>query len=183
MTSTGTANRPSLFARLYDAWRLLLQFGGLPQSIDASLVPCHRRIPEDLRAISGHMAVHARLVGTTDSPCSITMELSDQSPVSVRQLRAIGHTGRLTVTDSSYRLHDAAGAQVDQKMEPDEPISFAQLIACQWIRLLDRPVYDTGDAPGPAEDAVTACCMACLLSAHTHQPESPQRLLEVHRRL
>ena len=62
-----------------------------------------------------------------------------------------------------------------------DPSLDADLIADNWRKLIDQP--HTGSLPPKQDDdgPILACCLACLLSARTHEAESPGKLAEAHR--
>ncbi|MCE9589557.1 MAG: hypothetical protein K8S99_03425 [Planctomycetes bacterium] len=177
LASLGHAAECSLFARLYDAWHTLLALTPLPESIDASIVGAGDEPPDDLRAIAGNLSAHARLPGGS----AIILQLSDRAGEHERRLRILGDQGSLLVSDLTYRLTDPVGKILDSKSgtAPDGNL-FADMIAKQWARLLDRPEAIPPTPPAQSEPRVLACCLASLLSARTAQPESPTKLLSVH---
>lgn len=162
----------SLFARLYDAWRVVLGLVQMPESIDASLVGPLSEVPDDLRGITGHLAAHARLPDNA----SVVLEVSDRAAPHRRRLRMLGDQGRLLAGDFDYTLWDATGKLVDQKTNPNGG-GYVDLVARQWLRLLDRPDIPPAALPSRDEPPVLACCLASLLSARTAQAESPAKLL------
>ena len=177
-TTTGPATSASLFARLYSAWRVVLTIGvDLPASIDASLIGPAGSLPDDLRGVSGSLAAHAR-AGRGEREWSAVVEVGDQIGPGFRQLRLIGAAGRLLVHDHGYELYDQQGKPLDAQPAAVQSATDADLIAEHWRRRLDQ------SSPRPAtsipdDAAVLACCLACLLSARTGQPESPAKLLQV----
>ncbi len=179
---TGPRHDGSLFSRLWDSWQLTLQLAGRPQTIDASLLDPARRLPDDLPAITGHLVAHARF----NHGCAAAVCASDQTGTAARTLHLIADSGLLRVTDLGYQLHDAQGHPLDRG-EPPEPHkshpSWARLIAHHWLAILNRPQHSLRPDVLLADDDWTlACCMACLLSARTGQPENPGKLLEMHQR-
>jgi len=168
MTHLGT-NERSLFARLFDAWLAVLRFTELPERIDASLVGSALPSPQDLRAMAGLLAAHAR---TTDG--SILIEASDNAAVPRKTLRVIGTDARLWVGSTGYQLYDNTGQPLDSTQEQAKPPSTADLIADQLLRAIHGD--NTTAPPHIAWRQALACCQACLLSAHTGQPEDPQKL-------
>ncbi len=110
MISLGTAGGQSLFARLYDAWRMVLSVSDAPETIDASLAGPLTEAPQDLRALTGHLAIHARL----GHGRSAVLQVSDRGGPMSRTLHVIGDKARLRVSDTDYDLHDIAGPLIDQ---------------------------------------------------------------------
>ena len=181
LSTCGGPRSTSLFARLYDAWRTVLAFGrDLPESIDASLVGPLTEVPDDLRAMTGHLSAHARL-GSGGTDCSAVIEASDRSGRTARELCVVGESGYLRVGDLDYELYDDNGEIVDRQEAGDRIMTDADLIAGNWRKLIDQP--HTGSLPPKQDDdgPILACCLACLLSARTHEAESPGKLAEAHR--
>jgi predicted dehydrogenase len=182
---TGPRHDSSLFSRLWDSWQLTLQLAGRPQTIDASLLNPSSRLPDDLPAIAGHLVAHARFT----HGCAAAVCASDRTGTAARTLHLIADGGSLHVTDLGYQLHDAQGQPLDRAEPPEPPEShkshpsWAHLIAHHWLAILNRPQHPLRpDAPLADDDWTLACCMACLLSARTGQPENPGKLLEMHQR-
>lgn len=171
-TSLGSPEQCSLFARLYDAFRVLRSMSGLPESIDASLVGAPPEAADNIRAISGHLSVHARLPGNA----SAVLQVTDRAAPAERIVQIIGDHGRLRAGDLDYDLIDAAGHRLDHQRPEGGEVGFVDLIAWQWSRLLQRPA---APEPAPDEAQLLACCLACHLSARTGEPESPGKLLAV----
>jgi hypothetical protein len=179
LSSFGGPDSPSLFARLYDAWRMLRRLGPLPESVDASLISPGEQVPDTLRQMTGHLAVHARLTDGQRNAAAV-IEASDRVPGQSRQLRLMADKGQLIVTDHSYTLHDEHGQLLDASQPPAPAASYAQLICRQWQSTLEQP-HTPPPQPEQGDDRdLLACCLACLLSARTRQPESPRKLLELH---
>lgn len=170
--SFGSPDDGSLYARLFDAFRVLRSVTGLPETIDASIVGGPLAPQGDLRGMSGHLTAHARLPGAA----SAVLQISDRAAPSERLLQIIGDKGRLRAGDLDYSLVDADGVTLDHQRPAGGSAAFADLIAWQWTRLLQRPV---APEPAPDEAQLLACCLACHLSARTGQPESPAKFLSV----
>ena len=175
LLSMGQPAHGSLFARLLDGWLTLLSFAAMPETIDASLTSPAGDIPETLDQLTGHLSAHARF---TDGGAAV-LSLCDRAGETRRQLEVIGADGHLHVTDGNYRLRHADGSEVDHTDPPQEPLAFADLVADQWQQHLHRP--EPLGAASPRHADALACCLACLLSARTGQPESPHRQLEMGR--
>jgi hypothetical protein len=175
-TSDGRPEHGSLFARLFDAWLTVLSFTMMPETIDASLVGPLSEPPEDLRSLAGSLLAHARVPGVN----AALLEVTDTAGQTGRVLRVHGDGASLRITDSAYTLHDPNGGLLDEASDPG-PAGFVDMLAAQWRRLLDRRVpAGTPVHAQPQADAM-ACCLACLLSIRTGQPESPGKLLEMNR--
>ncbi len=181
VSSFGQANDCSLFARLYDAWRIILMLDDLSEQTTASLSGPLREVPEDPRGITGHLGVHTRLTNGRTA----VLQVSDRAGRSGRVVQIIGDRGHLCVSEAGYRLYDAVGRCLDKSTEASQqPPSYAQLIASHWADLIDR--LPTAQPPKPlrvTDDAVLACCLASLLSTRTGDPESPQKFLDLHNRV
>lgn len=180
LISLSTRGRPehgSLYARLYDAWLTVLSFTDLPESIDASLVGPLLQPPQRLRDLTGGLAAHARMPGDS----AALLEASDTAGLTDRSVRVQASSGTLGITDTAYTLRDPQGQLLDETAAPPGPGGFVDMLATQWRRMLDRPnLTGTGPHAQQVADAV-ACCLACLLSIRTGQPESPHKLLEMNR--
>lgn len=175
----GGPNSPSLFARLYDAWQILRQLAPLPESVDASLISRDEHVPDSLPQMTGHLAVHARLTDGEHTAAAV-IDASDQIPAESRQLRLVANKGQLHVNDDSYALHDEQGHLLDTLAPPSPRAEYARLIAQQWQRILEMPQKPDSNHDKAEDRDLLACCLACLLSARTRQPESPRKLLELH---
>ncbi len=175
--SFGQPDDCSLFARLYDAWYVVLSLGDVPEEIDASLTGPLSDIPENLRGITGHLTAHARL----GNGCTAALTVSDRAGGLGRQLHSIGDQGHLRVSDTGYQLYNTKGQCIDQLAEPQDKPGFAELIAHHWSDLIRRPTAEAVPRrPTSATDTViVACCQATLLSARTGHPESPRKLLQL----
>jgi len=177
--SFGQPDETSLFARLFDAWQTLLSLGEIPDTIDASLVGPLGESPENLRGMTGYLCAHGRC----GDGCAVVLRVSDRAGRLGRTLHAIGSEGHLRVSDQGYQLFDAAGECLDSLLDQGKTPTFTELIAKHWLSLLNGPHTTTLPQPTSAtHDApsILACCQACLLSSRTGQPESPQKLLQLH---
>jgi hypothetical protein len=170
--SLGTPDECSLFARLCDAWEVVLGLTTLPESIDASLVGQPADMPDNPRELTGHLAAHARMPGRA----AAVLEVSDSVGPGFRRAHVVGDKGQFHVGDSDFKLLATAGGLVDEKPMPPGSATFAELIATQWRRLIDRPNLAINAAAGNDASAL-ACALACLLSARTGEPEAPAKLL------
>ena len=172
-TSTGPRSDRSLFARLYEAWEIVLQFGAMPQQIDASLSGRFVRMPHDLRQLEGHLAAHARV----DDQATALVLVSDDAGMPARHLEVIGDEAHLRVGDLDYQLADTRGETLDGTPAADRDTAFAGFVADDWLRLIERGPAAT--KPKPSVEHVLACCHASALAAHTGQGESPAKMLEM----
>lgn len=190
--SVGPLVQQSLHARHAEAWQIITRLAAMPESIDCSLVGPLTEIPDDPRAITGHLTAHARL--PRGAAAQIT--LSDQASRHRRRLMIIGDLGRLLMTDTAYQLfgrdaennkHDMLIEDVDLTatlpldetgLSEDEAAAniFAQLAAAQWRRLIDHPDHPWQTSSTQDQAANLACQMAALLSARTGQAESPSKM-------
>ncbi len=175
-TSDGRPEHGSLFARLFDAWLTVLSFTMMPETIDASLVGQVNEPPEDLRAMAGSLLAHARMPGAN----AALLEVTDSAGQTGRVLRVHGDNALLRITDSAYTLQNPAGDMLDEATAPG-PSGFADMLAAQWRRLLDQPNYAASSEHAQPKSDAMACCLACLLSIRTGQPESPEKLMEMNR--
>ena len=180
---SGGRGGAATYDRVFDAWRTVVRIAGVPESIDASLCPLGGAGPERPTSISGHYAAHARLAGDR----GVLIRCGGAWGPSRRTLEIIGDDGSLWVDDYSYRLRDASGSALDngrsdRQVQPDETLEDACLIASRWRRALGG---ETGtEIRGgrlPGQEEVLACVVASLLSARTGGPESPRKLLDLHR--
>jgi hypothetical protein len=175
-TSDGRPEHGSLFARLFDAWLTVLSFTMMPETIDASLASNVNDPPDDLKSLAGSLLAHARMPGAN----AALLEITDAAGQTGRVLRVRGDNASLRITDTAYTLRNTAGDMLDETTATG-PDGFVDMLAAQWHRLLDQPAnaISAGHAQ-PQADAM-ACCLACLLSIRTGQPESPSKLLEMSR--
>ncbi|MEX2213310.1 MAG: hypothetical protein WD768_04235 [Phycisphaeraceae bacterium] len=185
------AHECSLFSRLYEAWRFVVEQCHMPESINASLVATPSESQADFRAITGSLTAHGRW----SDAAGIVMQLSDSAsaqpnPSAARKLEApspggcdrflhiTGQAGRLRVTDHDYELFDQTGKLIDRSAPGALPPGFAELIITALDNLLRRPPREDPRARHHAAAAL-ACCQAALLSARTGQPESPEQQLHL----
>lgn len=176
--SVGRTGEGSLFARLYDAWSTVLGFVSLPESIDASLSAVGlKEVPDDPRKLTGRLAAHARIA---DGGSAI-VQISDTASDHRRYLHILGTEAELRVTDLNYELRQITGGVVDRGEVTVGGIGFIDLVAHQWRRFLARPDLVKPDVPPHRDEQALACCLACLLSARTGQPESPRKLIEMNK--
>ncbi len=175
--TVGQAGEGSLFARLYDAWVTALGYVTLPESVDCSLSGPFKEPPEDLRAMAGRLATHARIADGG----SVLIQACDSGSDHRRYFHIIGTQSELRVTDLNYELRQLRGGVVDRGEVTVGGIGFIELMGHQWRRLLGRPDLVKNDIPPSREKEALACCIACLLSARTGQPESPRKIIEMNR--
>lgn len=177
-TSDGRPEHASLFARLFDGWQTVLNFTLLPETVDASLVGPLDETPETLVQLTGSLAAHARIPGGG----AALLEASDcAATTTARYLHVRGNVASLDITDTSYTLHNASGEILDQFIDYGAMYNFADMLAHQWRRLLDNPTAARSAPHDPQRAEAMACCLACLLSIRTGQPESPGKLLQMNR--
>ncbi|MAE67348.1 MAG: hypothetical protein CMJ18_24065 [Phycisphaeraceae bacterium] len=176
----GTRPGTSLYALLYDAWRMIVGVAGLPETVDASLTGAELAVPDDLRTMTGHMAVHARLESMRGR-CAAMIDVSDHAGCERRELSVIGDAAHLVVDERRYVLYDAAHQVIDSSEEQGGAMSSIDLIAAQWRRLLSR--HPDSRSAGVDESGLIACCQASLLSARTGASEDPDGLLRAHGRV
>ena len=179
-SSVGKPMHGSLFARLLDAWQTVLGFTLMPETIDASLVGPLTEPPQGLREMTGSLSAHARVSGA----CSALLYVSDHAGLSQRELMVSGEQGTLRVNDTGYSLINPAGEPIDEPSENTESPQtggFTDLLAFQWRKLLDRTGFVGPTPSGQVQTEALACCLACLLSVRTGQPESPGKVLQMNR--
>ncbi len=175
-TSDGQPGHGSLFARLFDAWVTVLSFTLIPESIGASLVNESTDTPEDLRLLEGSLLAHARIAGNS----AALLEITDRANGTRRELRVQGDDASLSITDAAYTLTGPENKVLDEA-EATGPAGFVDMLAAQWRRLLDRPMPPATPMQANQRAEAMACCLACLLSIRTGQPESPGKLLQMNR--
>ena len=177
MTHAGSAASGSMFFRLFDAWISVLDFIELPERIDAELSPVKGSagVPDDPRLLTGRLTAHARLPGVG----SAGVLVSDQAAELTRRLTVVGDQAQLVITAGGYQLTKTDGDVVDHLDAEREP-SYLEQLAAQWRRLIDQRTPPP-EHRATREQHALACCHACLLSARTGEPESPQRLMEIAR--
>ena len=175
--SCGTPDTGSLYARLFDAWRTILNFMALPESIDTSILGPFKEVPENIRHLTGSLAAHAR----SSDGSAVVMSVADRTGYTHRHLNVIGNMGQLLVSDLGYNLRHTNGQEVDQFQSSHEQTDFVELMAFQWRRIIDRPNVWTNENTRHQDAEVLACCQACLLSSRTGQGENPHRILAMNR--
>ncbi|MGB0768113.1 MAG: hypothetical protein ACPGYV_10425 [Phycisphaeraceae bacterium] len=175
MTHAGSAATGSLFFRLFDAWVSVLDFIEMPETIDAELSTNANTpgVPDDPRQLAGRLTAHARLPGVG----SAAVLVSDQAAELTRRLTVVGDQAQLVVTAGGYQLNKTDGEIVD-RLDADREPNYLEQLAAQWRRLIDQRTPPPEHRAAREQHAL-ACCLACLLSARTGTPESPQRLLEI----
>jgi len=174
-TSTGRPTDSSLFARLIDAWELMLRFVPLPESIDATLSGHDTGVPDDLRKLTGHLSVLART-----RQGGVVMQLSNQAGETRRVLEVIGEEGHLRADDLDYALHDLGGSLLEERTAEYRQRTTPDLIAGQWKRMVDHPERVVAP-PQPTNGKALACAVTCMLSARTGEPEEPTNVVQMYR--
>ncbi|MBI1337643.1 MAG: hypothetical protein GC164_11845 [Phycisphaera sp.] len=175
----GQSSDCSLYARLSEAWRIVLHFTQGPTAITATLTGPQASPPEALRNATGHLCALARMPDN----CAAVIQVSDRAGRTARGLNITGSAGQLRVHDLGYALYDHGGRLLDERTTDTakSSSSFADLIAHHWRRLIDQHASTGSLVTQEADDAAAlSCCMATLLSARTLQPESPDNLLQMH---
>lgn len=177
MTHAGSAASGSMFFRLFDAWISVLDFIELPERIDAELSPVKgsTAVPDDPRELTGRLTAHARLPGVG----SAGVLVSDQAAELTRRLTVIGDQAQLVITAGGYELTETSGKVVDH-LDSDREPSYLEQLTAQWRRMIDQRTPPP-EHRATREQHALACCHACLLSARTGEPESPQRMMEMAR--
>jgi predicted dehydrogenase len=177
MTHAGSAASGSMFFRLFDAWISVLDFIDLPERIDAELstVKSGSGVPDDPRLLTGRLTAHARLPGVG----SAGVLVSDQAAELTRRLTVVGDQAQLVITAGGYELTETAGKVVDH-LDCDREPGYLDQLAAQWRRLIDQRTPPP-EHRATREQHALACCHACLLSARTGEPESPQRMMDLAR--
>ena len=197
MTHLGRPDEGSMFARLYDAWLTVLRFTPRPEWVTASRThlggagrAARAGRDDDPGPARGLLAAH----GAVPAGPGVVLQVGDAAAATRRHLSVLADGGQLEVDANGYRLRGADGDESDSAEPGGDaprpagpgagsdgagPDDYAQAVADQWRRLLDRPA-SAADAPDPQRrgDAL-ACAEACLLSCRTGQPESPGHLLHL----
>lgn len=195
ITSIGTGEQATLYARLADAVDAALALIGMPDQVDAALAGPLAEPPDDLRGLVGHMTVN--LHGADGS--AACLHASNQSPIFRRSLVAVGREATLLLDDQRYQLYanampdDSPPGGTDGAVELDTPpqapanqpleqsgdagavvADYASLIAAQWRHVIAQ----SADAAGLRVDrqAVVGICQTALLSVRTGQSESTDKL-------
>jgi len=175
MTHAGSADAGSMFFRLFDAWLCVLDFIDMPEGIDAQLSADSSSVPDDPRLLTGRLTAHARLPGVG----SAAILVSDQAAELTRRLTVVGDKAQLVITAGGYQLTRTNGEVMDH-FDADRQPTYTELLAAQWRRLIDQRTPPPENR-AERERSALACCLACILSARTGMPESPQRVLELAR--
>jgi len=172
LSSTAAPGTVSLLARLVDCLDMLIAWLGVPVTIDAALTGPLTEAPDDLRGITGHLAMNIHFADNV----AAAVQISDRAAVTRRSMTVIGEDGTLLLDDDRYRLFTADGEQLDAtETDRTHHADLAELIAHQWRHLLTtRP---TGKQPDPR--AILGCCEAAMLSARTGQAESTETLVRM----
>jgi len=175
LTSMGRAEEASLFARLVDAMDIAVTWLGVPVTINAALTGPLAEPPDDLRGLTGHLALNMHFADNV----AMAAQLSDRAPVHRRMLTVIGQEGTLLLDDLHYRLYTASGRPLEATEHNDgqtaEPVEPASLIADQWRQMLKHRLAP----PQPDPRVILGCCETVLLSARTGQSESTQTLVRM----
>ena len=173
ITDIGPAADRRLFARLHDAWTTTLCFNEVPELIHAALVSRGEPPADRPRDLAGRLTANAVCPGGSTT----TLFVGDDTPSRPTELLIVGDEGQLAVSPTGYQLRDAEGGPIDGLEAGPVPPVLDQM-AAQWRRLLDQPVAP--EEPGYRRDRqALACALACVLSAKTGQPESPQRVVQM----
>jgi len=172
LSSTAAPGTVSLLARLVDCLDMLIAWLGVPVTIDAAWTGPLTEAPDDLRGITGHLAMNVHFADNV----AAAVQISDRAAVTRRSMTVIGEDGTLLLDDDRYRLFTADGEQLDAtETDRTHHADLAELIAHQWRHLLTtRP---TGKQPDPR--AILGCCEAAMLSARTGQAESTETLVRM----
>ncbi len=182
-----TSNQSSLFANLYDAWQILAQIAPPPQAICASLTGPLSHTPENLYAITGHIALHANLPNSQ----TFTINASDAAGSPLRSLRVIANNADLLVDQNNYQIYDKTNQIIEASEHPNTTHTYTQLliqaIRHATARILNHqksqnqttPTQTIANINTSQQSTILACCQATLLSARTNQPESPEMFLQM----
>lgn len=174
LVSHGRPHEGSLLSRLLDAWRTVLRFVELPETLLAAWTPAPG--DDSLRHTRGQVAVLARCRGGS----TVSLDVAANAARSIRSLRTLGPREQLEVhTASCERLALGPEADLDSlDTRPPAPAPpFVDQVAGRWRWHLHHP---HALAPGVEHDArALACIEAMQLSTRTGQPEAPERLLRI----
>lgn len=175
--SFGQIGECSLLARLFDAFVFLQQLAPMPESIDASLITPLAGLPQQLRGMTGHLLAHLRFAGDRAG----VLHVSDQAGLGGRSLFVQGERAELHIGDHEYELRDLDGKIIDRmEAEGTDSTGFADLIAWQWHQFLRQRERRFDRDGQQINTRALVCCLSCLLSSRTGQPESPIKLLSMH---
>jgi len=171
--SFGTRPELSLFARLHDAWHGVVSLTEMPEVIHASLAGGPTVAPKTLTALTGCCAAHGQL----PDHMSVAVQVADHAGLDRRTLHVFGSEGTVLASDDGYDLFNLKTGPVDSR-EGARTVTVHELIANDLRRLIDRP------STAPRLDVrelrqTLACCLACLLSIRTGQPERPAKFLDM----
>ncbi|MEM6459661.1 MAG: hypothetical protein AAF710_09760 [Planctomycetota bacterium] len=171
-SSLGRPTHGSLLARSLDAWAVVLAYADLPETVTASAHDPAGKTDPPIRRRRGWLAAHARLADGG----AVLVEAADTAARSRRELSVLTADAQLTVSDTGYELRQSDGNVLDAGGDNRDAAGFADLVADQWRRDLERP--RPGSRPGADAEAL-ACVHAALLSVRTGQPERPRQLLKM----
>jgi predicted dehydrogenase len=161
----------SLHARFYDALDTLVSVCGMPETVSGTLHPKQSGSAGPQHA--HHLVAHLRF----ESHRCASIMLSRAARRWSRQAIFLGEHGSLQVSEQTF---DVTGQ--DETRTDDAPP--APTAGHVYGTQLDRVMQDL-DSQAPTADPVmiNALCEAVYLSDRTGQAESPQRLLDMRRRL
>lgn len=175
-SAMGSAHERSVFARLMDLWSTALRVVPLPETVTASLAAAHA--PDNLRQLTGHMAVHARCPGAATS-AGLALAVGDGVGREVCEARFVAAEAMFEVDCAGYRLTAPDGRVIDQHEGGRREQPCWRAIADAWDQMLDQPAPLGPPWPDNAQREALACCLACLLSVRTGESESPGRLMSL----
>ena len=174
----------TLFARLYDAMRVLERLCSGFEMVDAMLVgpnaaqssePVHAHvdaIPEFLADLSGHLGVLVRHAPRAVATISATDQASWQ-----RTVHLLGPGGSLLVDEAGVSWTGPGGQPIETHVPPEAPYTLACTHLAGEIRgLLDQP--RRLPAVECSMDAYAAC-ETVRLSCRTRGPESTETIRDV----
>jgi hypothetical protein len=173
----GSARERSLFARLMDLWMTALCVAPLPETVTATLAaPALSQVPDQPRQMTGQLTVHARCADAAHV-IGLALTAGDRLGCELSHARFVAAEAMFAVDRHGYTLIAKDGQVIDQHEAQDDDASCWQAVADTWTQILDQPAPAGPPWPDNAQREALACCLACLLSARTGQPESPQRLM------
>lgn len=172
-TNVGPVEQRSLFARLMDLWLTALRIVELPEVVTATLAGAST--PDSPRQLTGQITVHARC----GDGSGLALSAGDRVGRDVLEARFTAAQAMFEVEDNRYVLTAIDGSVIDQYAARRKPGGVERMLADAWMHMLDQPGPIGPPWPALRDREALACCLACLLSTRTGQPESPARLMSM----
>lgn len=172
-TSVGPGEARSVYARLMDLWLTALRIVDLPEAVTATLAGADT--PDSPRQLTGQLTVHARC----SHGAGLVLSAGDRAGRDVLEARFVAKGAMFEVEPNGYTLTDPAGEVIDKHASRRKPGGAERQMVDAWKHMLDQSGPSSPPWPATRDREALACCLACLLSTRTGQPESPSRLMSM----